>query len=123
VYSVDSGWTSPYIAAHPVFTTADEAVAAKRAGWRALDSALRSAGDEQVERPVRFWGYGEQPGPMGTGAQVLASMMNEISHHGTQIGVLRDLYRLCAGASIENHADWAPAQVQLRMITSRLKRA
>jgi DinB superfamily len=104
-HSADSGWTSPYIAAHPIFTTADEAVGAMRAGWRALDAALRSASDEQLERPVRFWGYGGQPGPMGTGAQVIASMLNEVSHHGTQIGVLRDLYRLRAGASIENHAD------------------
>ena len=104
-YSADSGWTSPYIAAHPIFTTAEEAVGAMRAGWRALDVALRSARDEQLERPVRFWGYGGQPGPMGTGAQVIASTLNEVSHHGTQIGVLRDLYRLRSGASIENHAD------------------
>lgn len=96
-YSADSGWTSPYIAAHPIFTTAEEAVGAMRAGWRALDAALRSASDEQLERPVRFWGYGGQPGPMGTGAQVIASMLNEVSHHGTQIGVLRDFYRLRAG--------------------------
>ena len=32
-------------------------------------------------------------------------MLNEVSHHGTQIGVLRDLYRLRAGASIECHAE------------------
>ena len=38
---------------------------------------------------------------MSTGAQVIASMLNEVSHHGTQIGVLRDLYRLRGGASIE----------------------
>ena len=42
---------------------------------------------------MRFWGYGG-PGPMGTGAQVIASILNEVSHHGTQICVLRDLYRL-----------------------------
>lgn len=103
-HTADSGWTSPYIADHPIFTTAEEAVGTMRAGWRALDAALRSATDEQLERPVRFWGYGG-PGPMATGAQVIASTLNEVSHHGTQIGVLRDLYRLCAGASIENRAD------------------
>jgi hypothetical protein len=92
-HSAASGWTSPYIAAHPMFTTAQEAVAAMQTGWRALDTALRSATDEQLERPNRFWGYGE-PGPMGTGAQIVASILNEVSHHGTQIGVLRDLYRL-----------------------------
>jgi hypothetical protein len=46
-------------------------------------------------RAIRFWGYGE-PGPMGTGAQIVGSVLNEVSHHGTQIGVLRDLYRLRA---------------------------
>ena len=96
-HSAASGWTSPYIAAHPIFTTADEAVTAMRSGWRALDTALRAATDEQLERPARFWGYG-QPGPMGTGAQIVGSILNEVSHHGTQIGVLRDLYRLRAPA-------------------------
>ncbi len=52
--SADSGRTSPYIAAHPFFTTADEAIEAMRAGWRALDAALRSASNQQLERQVRF---------------------------------------------------------------------
>ena len=103
-HPAESGWTSPYIAAHPIFTTAGEAVAAMQAGWRALDAALRSATDEQLEQPTRFWGYGGQPGPMGTGAQVIGSALNEVSHHGTQIGVLRDLYRLRAATSIERYA-------------------
>ena len=88
-----SGWTSPYIAAHPIFTNAAEAVTAMQTGWRALDSALRSATDEQLESPTQFWGYGG-PGPMGTGAQVVGSIINEVSHHGTQVCVLRDLYRI-----------------------------
>jgi DinB superfamily len=96
-HSAASGWTSPYIASHPIFTTAEEAVTAMRTGWRALDTALRSATDEALERPTRFWGYGG-PGPMGTGAQIVASIVNEVSHHGTQIGVLRDLYRLRAAS-------------------------
>ena len=62
-----------------------------RTGWRALDTAPWSATDEQLERPTPFWGGG--PGPMGTGAQIVGSIFNECSHHGTQIGVLRDLYR------------------------------
>jgi hypothetical protein len=99
-HTADSGWTSPYIASHPIFTTAEEAVGAMRAGWRALDAALQSSSDEQLAQPVRFWGYGG-PGPMGTGAQVIASILNEVSHHCTQMGVLRDLYRLRSGASIE----------------------
>ena len=41
---------------------------------------------------------------MGTGAQVIASILNEVSHHGTQMCMLRDLYRLRSlGASIERH--------------------
>ncbi len=103
-HATESGWTSPYLARHPIFSTADEAVGAMRAGWRQIGAALRSASDEQLERPVRFWGYGG-PGRMGTGAQVIAWMLNEISHHGTQIGVLRDLYRLRAGATIEPSAE------------------
>jgi hypothetical protein len=92
VHTADSGWTSPYIAVHPVFTSADEAVAVMEAGWRALEGALGSATDDQLEVPIRFWGYGG-PGPMGTGSQLVASVLNEISHHGTQVCVLRDLYR------------------------------
>ena len=83
-HSAESGWTSPYIAAHPMFITAEDAVTAMRTGWRALDTALRSATDEQLERPTRFWGYGG-PGPMGTGAQIVGSILNEVSHHGTQM--------------------------------------
>jgi hypothetical protein len=94
-HTAASGWTSPYIEAHPIFTSAGEAVSAMRTGWRALDTALRGATDEHLERPTAFWGYGG-PGPMGTGAQIVASILNEVSHHGTQIGVLRDLYHVRA---------------------------
>ncbi len=38
-HTAESGWTSPYIAAHPIFTTAAEAVAAMQAGWHALAAA------------------------------------------------------------------------------------
>ena len=103
-HTTESGWTSPYIVGHPIFTAADEAVDTMRAGWSQIGAALRAANDEQLEQPVRFWGYGG-PGRMGTGAQVIASVLNEVSHHGTQIGVLRDLYRLRGGASIERSAD------------------
>jgi hypothetical protein len=75
-----------------MFTNADEAVTSMTAGWRALNTALQSATDDDLERAARFWGYGA-PGPMGTGSQIVGSILNEVSHHGTQIGVLRDLYR------------------------------
>jgi hypothetical protein len=74
-----------------MFTTADDAVTAMHTGWRALEKALRSASDDQLEQPTRFWGYGD-PGPPASGSQILASILNEVSHHGTQICVLRDLY-------------------------------
>jgi hypothetical protein len=103
-HTAESGWTSPYIAVHPIFMTAGDAVAAMQAGWRALEAALRSAADERLERPTRFWDYGGRPGPVGTGTQVISSVLNEVSHHGTQIGVLRDLYGLRATVSIERYA-------------------
>jgi hypothetical protein len=88
------GWTSPYFssrtAPHPIFTTADEAVTTMRAGWKALVTALGSATDEQLEQPTKAWGSGEDR----TAAQILASVINEVSHHGTQICALRDFYRL-----------------------------
>ncbi len=98
--SAESGWTSPYLAPHPVFTNATDAVEAMRAGWRALDLALRSASDEHLEVPTRFWSYGGAPGPATTGAQIVASVLNEVSHHGTQICVLRDLYRAAGGEAL-----------------------
>jgi hypothetical protein len=42
---------------------------------------------------------------MGTGARVLASILNEVSHRGTQIGVLRDLHRLRAGEPIDRRGE------------------
>jgi DinB superfamily len=98
-HTTDSGWVSPYIAPHPVFTTADEAVATMRDGWRALDRALHEATDEQLEVPTRFWGYGG-PGPETIGAHVVAAALSEVSHHATQVCVLRDLHRLTHGAGV-----------------------
>lgn len=94
--TADSGWPSPYVCDHPIFISADEAVQTLREGWRALGDALREASDEQLETPTRFWGYG-QPGPPAAAHQVLASIVYEVSHHATQIGVLRDLHRLGDG--------------------------
>jgi hypothetical protein len=99
-HATESGWASPYIAPHPIFTTAEEAVTTMRDGWRALDRALHAATDEQLEAPARFWGYGGGPGPQTFGAQVVAATLNEISHHATQVCVLRDLYRLTHGAGL-----------------------
>src|SRR5580692_6629643 len=95
----ESGWTSPYLADHRVFASADEAVQTLRSGWRALDQALKASTDEQLERPTRFWGYAGNPGPPAPAYQVVALLLNEISHHGTQVCMLRDLYRVLDGGS------------------------
>jgi len=95
-----SGWTSPYLTHHPVFTTAREAVESMRDGWRALDRALRASSDEQLEQTTSFWSYGGQPALPAFGAQVIALTLNEISHHGTQICMLRDLYAAAGGCTL-----------------------
>lgn len=72
---------------HVIFTNAHEAVTTMRDGWRALDRALQTATDERLERPNV-----EDYGP-SNGMQFTVAALNEISHHGTQICMLRDLYR------------------------------
>jgi hypothetical protein len=94
--SAESGWTSPYLVDHPVFSSSSEAVEAMRTGWRALDRAIKESTDEGLEQVTRFW-FGGPPAP---GYQILASILNEISHHGTQVCTLRDLYRAVDGRSM-----------------------
>ena len=98
--AAESGWTTPYLADHPVFSTSSDAVDATRAGWRALDQALRGSTDEALERITRFWGYPGYPGSPAPGYQILANILNEISHHGTQVCMLRDLYRSVGGRTV-----------------------
>jgi hypothetical protein len=96
--SAEGGWTAPYLGDHPVFTAASQAVGVMRTGWRALDQAIQASTDEGLEQVTRFWGY-PGPGPPAPGYQILASILNEISHHGTQVCMLRDLYRAIDGGS------------------------
>ena len=80
---------APFMYQPIVFGTADEAVTTMRDGWRALDRALQSGGatDEALERPsVEYYGP-------SSGLQLTMSALHEISHHGTQVCVLRDLFR------------------------------
>jgi hypothetical protein len=65
--------------------TVAEAVARFSDGWSALKEMLRSATDEMLERQ-------HEHHPWKRGDHALAAMLNEVSHHGTQICVLRDLY-------------------------------
>jgi hypothetical protein len=98
--SAESGWTSPYVSDHPVFSAPSDAVAVLRDGWRALEHAIRASTDEALEQDTRFWGYSGEPGPSVQGYQILGSVLNEISHHGTQVCVLRDLFHAVDGRSL-----------------------
>jgi len=70
---------------YTILPTADEAVARLREGWSDLDHALRAASDEALERNLD--GH-----PWGRADLAVTAMLNEVSHHGTQICTLRDFY-------------------------------
>ena len=91
-HTAASGWASPYFSQHPIFTSADDAITTMRAGWRALVHALRDATDDQLERTMPTWGWAANDAST-TASQIVASVVNEVSHHATQICVLRDFYR------------------------------
>jgi hypothetical protein len=96
----ESGWTTPYLGDHPVFDSSSEAVEVMRTGWRALDRAIHASTDERLETVTRFWSYPGYPGVPAPGYQILVNVLNEISHHGTQVCMLRDLYRAVDGRSL-----------------------
>lgn len=64
---------------------AADAVTRFKDGWSALDRALRTSSDETLER--NYEGH-----PWKRGDLAITAMLNEVSHHGTQICVLRDLF-------------------------------
>lgn len=66
---------------HTIIPTVDDAVARFRDGWSALGAALARTTDEMFERD--YDGH-----PWKRGDRALAAMLNEVSHHGTQICVL-----------------------------------
>lgn len=101
--TIASGWTSPYLTHHPIFNTAAEAMAALRQGWAALRSIIAITTDEAFETLTPQYTYARapmsdglcvlgQPGQTHQAASFVAGAINEISHHGTQICVLRDLF-------------------------------
>jgi len=98
--TTQSGWTSPYLSEHPVFTRAADAVGTMRDGWRKLLKAVEAASDEALEQPTRRYSYSKEPGPPTYGAAVIAAALHEISHHSTQICVLRDLYLATGGTPV-----------------------
>jgi len=71
--------------ARTIIPTVDESVTRFRDGWQALDRALRHSTDEALEHT--YEGH-----PWKRGDLALSALLNEISHHGTQICVLRALY-------------------------------
>lgn len=70
---------------YTILPTVDDAVARFRDGWAALDRALRTTTDEMLERT--YEGH-----PWKQGDLAVSAMLDEVSHHGTQICVLRDLF-------------------------------
>lgn len=68
-----------------VIPTVAEAVARFRDGWARMGEALAGASDEMLERPCD--GH-----PWKRGDRAIAAMLNEVSHHGTQICMLRDFF-------------------------------
>jgi hypothetical protein len=98
-----SGWTSPYLTHHPIFTSAAEAVTALRDGWQRLRGAIERADDDQLEVTTAGYTYAAEPprgglcvvgppGPAHPATHFIAGTLTEVGHHGTQIGALRDVY-------------------------------
>ena len=95
-----SGWTSPSLTHHPIFTSAAEAVNQLRDGWQRLREAIERAGDDQLEVTTAGYTYAAgvlplvagPPGSAHTATHFIAATLTEVGHHGTQIGALRDVY-------------------------------
>jgi hypothetical protein len=101
--TVASGWTAPYLTHHPIFTSAAEAVSALRDGWQRLRGAIERADDDQLEVTTAGYTYAAEPprgglcvagppGPAHPATHFIVATLNEVGHHGTQIGALRDAY-------------------------------
>src|SRR4051812_43074051 len=56
-----SGWSSPYLSHHAIFTGADEAMAALRDGWFALRSVVERTTDDQFETLAARYTYANSP--------------------------------------------------------------
>jgi len=102
-HTVASGWTSPYLTHHPVFTTAADATQTMRKGWATLRTALDAASDRMLEQATASYTCAPEPprdglavlgppGPEMPAYVFVTSVLHEISHHGAQICELRDLY-------------------------------
>jgi hypothetical protein len=94
---------APFLAHHPVFTSAAEAVSQLRDGSQRLHGAIERADDHQLEVTAAGYTYAAEPprsglcvagppGPARPATHFIAATLNEVGHHGTQIGALRDVY-------------------------------
>jgi len=101
--TMDSGWTSPYLTHHPVFTNAADAATAMRDGWADLRAVIECTTDEQFELQACRYTYAAvpmrdglcvlgPPGPQHPATFFVAGTLNEVNHHASQICTLRDLY-------------------------------
>jgi DinB superfamily len=78
-----SGWTSPYLTHHPIFTSAAEAVTALRDGWQRLREAIERADDDQLEVTTAGYTYAAgvlplvvgPPGPAHTATHFIAATL------------------------------------------------
>ena|SRR5436190_2790953 len=87
--SIDPSWpTYRRMWQHTITPSADEAVATFLTGWSALGRALATVTDEMLEREIPADIF-----PWGRVDRFVSGVVNEVSHHGTQICMLRDLYR------------------------------
>lgn len=68
-----------------IIPTVDDAVNRFNDGWAALREALRSSTDDMLEQD--YDGH-----PWKRGDRAISALLNEVSHHSTQICVLRDLF-------------------------------
>lgn len=71
--------------AYDIIPTVDDAIKRFSEGWAALGTALRGTSDDMLERDCE--GH-----PWKRGDRAVAALLNEVSHHGTQICMLRDMY-------------------------------
>ncbi len=86
-----------------MFTSAREAVATLRDGWQRLREAIERADDDSLGRAVAGYTYAPEPprdglcvaggpGAVQPATHFIAGALNELTHHGAQIGALRDFY-------------------------------
>ena len=102
-HAVSSGWHSPYLEHHEVAPTAERAIENLRTGWAALRAAIESSTEADLARPAARYTYAGgspldnrmvagPPGPEHPALFFVVSVINEVSHHGSQICTMRDLY-------------------------------